>query len=244
MKIWLLNPPFKEKVFREGRCEQKLGLFQTTYPPLTLAILASILREKYEVRIIDCIAYDLNISELRELYIKEKPNKIFMSVSTPTIEEDLRTINILNSIEKSQFLIFGIHASYFSKQLSKHSGIIAIQGEPEKYAMKLMRKKYDFRNLPFPAWDLVDLTKYKLPLKNKPFVLVKPLKGCPYSCSFCVTSYYYGKKVIMKPIDKVIDELKYIKGLAISNVLFYADTFTINRDWCIELCNRMIDYAI
>jgi len=240
MKIWLLNPPYKEKVFREGRCEQKIGLFQTIYPPLTLATVASILRKKHNVHIIDCIGNNVDIKELIKLYIKEKPEKVFVSVSTPTIKEDIHVINTLNTIKRSKFLAFGVHASYFSKQLSKNSNIATIKGEPERYAMKLIGKKYDFRNLPFPAWDLVDLSNYRLPLKNKNFVLVKPIKGCPYKCTFCVTGFYYGKKVIIRPVEKIIKELKYIRDLGFKDILFYADTFTINREWCKELCEGII----
>ena len=53
MNILLLNPPYKEKMVKEERCEQKAHIFQTTYPPLKLAYLAAILRKKANARILD-----------------------------------------------------------------------------------------------------------------------------------------------------------------------------------------------
>lgn len=240
MKIWLLNPPYPEKVFREGRCQQKVGLFHTTYPPLTLAYLASILGQEHNVKIIDCIAYNIDIGRLAALYKMEKPDKIFLAVSTPTIEHDLNVIDHLNRLHTAEFLIFGVHATYFSKELSKHRHIKVIEGEPEKYAVELTGKNYDFRNLPFPGWDFVDLSKYKLPIKNERFVLVRPLKGCPYSCIFCTNPFYSGQKVTMRDVDSVVNELKYVKNLGINSVVFFADTFTINKNWVKRLCTATI----
>ena len=90
--IWLLNPPYTVSFIREGRCEQPSGLFQTTYPPLTLATLASILRDKYKVRIVDAVALNYSLKKLKNLYLADKPDIIFVNSATPTIKADLRTI--------------------------------------------------------------------------------------------------------------------------------------------------------
>jgi len=240
MKIWLLNPPYPELVIREGRCEQRANLLHTSYPPLTLVYLGSILKQKFDVKIIDCIAYDINLRKLGGTYKKEKPNKIFLSVSTPTIDYDLKVIDYLNKINNSEFIIFGFHATYFSKELSKYKYIKVIKGEPEKYATELIGKKHNFNELPFPSWDMVDISKYKMPLINENFVLVKSQKGCPYSCTFCVTPYYSNGKVDLRNINSVLNELKYIKKLGINNVIFFADTFTVNKEWVKKLCNGIV----
>jgi anaerobic magnesium-protoporphyrin IX monomethyl ester cyclase len=240
MEMWLLNPPYFEKVYREGRCEQKQGLFQTSYPPLTLATLASILRKRYSVHLIDCIGSGINLTVLCKLYEKERPKKIFVSISTQTIDRDLQVIAKLNSISKAEFLIFGVHATYFYKELSKHKYIKVIRGDPEKYATELIGEEYNFVNLPIPSWDLVDLNRYILPLRNKPFVLVKASKGCPYNCTFCVTGKYSGKQIKTRPVNKIIDELRYILKIGINDVLFFADTFTYNKAWCRALSAQMI----
>ncbi len=43
-----------------------------------------------------------------------------------------------------------------------------------------------FASMPYPAWDLVALNRYALPLVNKRYVIVETSRGCPYTCDFCV----------------------------------------------------------
>lgn len=241
--IWLLNPPFEEMVFREGRCEQKVGVFQTSYPPLTLAYLASILRKKFEVRLLDAIGEHRDLDYIKNLFEKDKPDIIFMSVSTPTIQSDLKIIEELSKIKESKFYIFGIHASYFNERLTKKN-IIAIKGEPEKVAFSLIGEKNDLSNLddlPFPAWDLVNFKLYSVPLIRNKFALMQPSRGCPFGCVFCTNPFFYNKKVRIRSVDSVIKEMKYVKSLGLNNVIFFSDTFTLYKDWVNELCNKMIE---
>jgi len=46
----------------------------------------------------------------------------------------------------------------------------------------------------FPAWDLLPLDRYTLPLEGKPYVLVETSRGCPYTCDFCVAPILQGHK--------------------------------------------------
>ena len=48
--------------------------------------------------------------------------------------------------------------------------------------------------MPYPAWDLVALDRYALPLVNKPYVIVETSRGCPYTCDFCVAPIHQGHK--------------------------------------------------
>jgi len=38
----------------------------------------------------------------------------------------------------------------------------------------------DLDSLPFPAWHLLDLERYKLPLMGEKFLILSPVRGCPY----------------------------------------------------------------
>ena len=243
-KIWLLNPPFPEKFIRVGRCEQKADFFQVGLPPLILAYMASILRKKYIVRIIDSVGEDYSKKDIIRLYLREKPDLVFLETTTPTIEYDLKLINSLSKLHKSKFAIYGVHISYLkSIKKLKDCDIKIIHEEPEKYAFKLIGKKNnlkDLDSLPFPAWDLINLKNYKLPLKNKSFTLIQPSRGCPYKCIFCTNPFYYGSKVRLRSVDSVIQEIKYIKKFNINNIFFYSDLFSVNKEWVKELCKRII----
>ena len=51
-----------------------------------------------------------------------------------------------------------------------------------------------FQQTPSPAWDLLALEHYALPMVNKPYVLVETSRGCPYTCDFCVAPIHQGHK--------------------------------------------------
>src|SRR5215813_14076714 len=69
-------------------------------------------------------------------------------------------------------------------------------------------------------------------------------RGCPYSCSFCIESYYqeqYGKKdsVRRRSVDIVIQELVEAKQKhGIQAVMFWDDVFTVHPKWLREFAPR------
>jgi len=242
MKVWLLNPPYKEKVIREGRCEQEIGLFQTTYPPLTLSQLASILKPKYEPVLIDAVAESITETYLINKINQEKPRHVFVNTSTPTFDNDLSiTKTLLKNSPETKFYMFGVHAKYFSGRINLPKHIILLNKEPEKKAFELIgKKKVKFKEYPIPSWDLINLNNYKIPLKNKPFLIVQTSRGCPYSCTFCTAPFYYGKKYRMKTVNYTIKEIQNITKLGINEILFYSETFTLNKEYVKEICNIII----
>jgi len=246
MNILLLNPPYKEKMVKEERCEQKAHIFQTTYPPLKLAYLAAILRKKANARILDCIASNYSEKELMAFYSRQKPDKVFVNTTTQTIKNDLRIINELYEKHPSEFILFGVYATYFRAKISNKKWITTPKNV-EAYAYKIIGEKFNPLNLdglPFPAWDLVDLNCYRLPLTGERFVLLQTATGCPYECIFCTVPFYHGKKLVKRGVTSVIKEILYIKKLGISNILFFADNFTLDRFWVRELCKQIIKNKI
>lgn len=246
MNILILNPPYKEKMVKEGRCQQKSDLLQTIYPPLESAYLAAILRKKAKVTVLDCIAGDCNKKELINFYLTEKPKKVFVNTATQTINNDLGIIKELNTLYPSEFILFGVYAQYFRKKISKIKNII-VPESIEEYAYGLIGEKFNPKNLdilPFPAWDLINLKNYRLPITADKFVLIQTATGCPYECIFCTVPFYHGKKVVKRSIDSVIREIEYIKTLGVKNVIFFADNFTSDKEWVKRLCNEIIKRKI
>ncbi len=73
---------------------------------------------------------------------------------------------------------------------------------------------------------------------------IMTMRGCPFSCSFCVESVYqdmFGKKNSLRrrSVDLVIKELVDAKRrLNIQSVMFYDDVFTIHPRWLREFAPR------
>ncbi|MDY6987885.1 MAG: radical SAM protein [Thermodesulfobacteriota bacterium] len=100
----------------------------------------------------------------------------------------------------------------------------------------------DLDSLPIPAWHLLDLKRYRLPLKGDKFLILSPVRGCPYACSFCTAQTYYGKRLRRKSVPKVMEEIEYvIDRFDIRQFFVWADTFTAGRDYVTEFCQAIRD---
>jgi len=68
-------------------------------------------------------------------------------------------------------------------------------------------------------------------------------RGCPFSCSFCIESFYqdeFGKKNSLKRRNPqlVLDELHIAKAQGFKGISFFDDVFTINPRWLKEFLPR------
>ncbi|MFH1840615.1 MAG: hypothetical protein ABH807_00430 [Candidatus Shapirobacteria bacterium] len=67
-------------------------------------------------------------------------------------------------------------------------------------------------NLPLPAWQLFDLSKYRnsrLSCRKNPAGLIETSRGCAYRCNFCCKDIF-GTRYRMKSPGRVVDEMEYL----------------------------------
>jgi len=264
IKALLFNPPAKEKYVKESRCQHRAAVFQSVYPPLTLAYIASLTRKENEVRLVDAIGDEIPEKDVIKIVDEFNPDIVIVNTTTPTINNDLDVIKKLKKVSNFRSVIFGVHATHFARELIKFPQVdIVIKGEPEFTAYELTNKELkdvkgiiykdggkvrenpdreplDVNSLPFPAWDLVNLENYLMPIIGESYVLLATGRGCPYDCSFCVSTSYYGKKFRCREVESVIREIHYGKSLGIKNFFFFVETFTLNKKFVLELCDRII----
>ena len=261
LNIILLNPPYYCKVVREGRCQHEAAIWDSVYPPLSLATIASYLRDEHNTKIFDAIAEETDVSALVKIIKNFGTDLIIASVSTPTITEDLQALEHIKSSSQTKIAVFGVHATYFAKALVEENYIdYVLLNDPELPSVQIASGRMDnlegvvhkedgnivvrppnpkrISQFKIPAWDLVDLKKYKIPIKGKSYVLVSTARGCPYDCSFCVVPYYYGKKIRYREVDEVIEELKAVSKY-VDEVFFHTDLFTFRKDYVLELCDQI-----
>jgi anaerobic magnesium-protoporphyrin IX monomethyl ester cyclase len=99
----------------------------------------------------------------------------------------------------------------------------------------------DLDRLPFPAWQLADLTRYRSPISGRPFVLVGGGRGCPYPCKFCVAPAYYGTVPRLPSPVRLGDEIeRNYREFALREFLFWADSFTLRRDHVMGIAKELI----
>ncbi len=100
----------------------------------------------------------------------------------------------------------------------------------------------DLNSLPFPDRDEMNNKLYIMPDTGEPLATISTSRGCPSSCIYCLSPIISGRKVRYRNAQNVLEEMKecYFKH-NIRNFFFKSDTFTINRNWTIELCKSIIN---
>lgn len=102
----------------------------------------------------------------------------------------------------------------------------------------------DLNTLPTPAYDLLDIAKYRSSEMNyKTVSMIISRGGCPYTCSFCGNLM----KERYRRIDStnVVDQIEYvIKKFNTQLIEFVDETFTLSRNRTKDLCNEIIKRKI
>ncbi|NIO20155.1 MAG: radical SAM protein, partial [Candidatus Aenigmarchaeota archaeon] len=90
--------------------------------------------------------------------------------------------------------------------------------------------------LPFPAFDKIDINRYK-------FIYTITSRGCPYRCSFCYRTFFWGNKMAFRSMDNVIEEIKFLYEKCdkkkFSEIQINDDTFILNKKRVFEFCDKL-----
>jgi radical SAM superfamily enzyme YgiQ (UPF0313 family) len=272
----LINPPLINGVAftRQGRCQEREDVLGTTKPPLTLALIASLLRDAgCSVRIVDATAAHLSMDEVAARLDAEgfKPTLIIFPSTTPTLAADVAEIGRLKQRYQAPMFCFGPHASTTPAEAMRRAPEVdgMFVGEPEEAALQLaLLDSVDragevasvtwrqngtvvphrahgqftgFAQAPLPAWDLLSLTDYSLPMVNKPYVLVETSRGCPYTCDFCVAPIHQGHKFRERSAKALADQIERChRELGVDFFYLWGDTVTLNVKSFTAFCDELI----
>jgi len=101
-------------------------------------------------------------------------------------------------------------------------------------------------DIPFPDRNLLDIKHYNSLLSRGTLsTTIISSRGCPFRCAFCdrplspVTSRFRYRSA-----KNVVDEICECLELGIKDLLFYDDTFTVNRKRVLEICEEILSRNI
>jgi radical SAM superfamily enzyme YgiQ (UPF0313 family) len=98
----------------------------------------------------------------------------------------------------------------------------------------------DLDSMPFPARDLVPYKKYTSLLATSSVVTTMfTSRGCPYKCSFCDRPHL-GSVFRYRSAEDVVAEMEECIRMGIGEILIYDDTFTVNRQRVMDICNLIL----
>lgn len=128
------------------------------------------------------------------------------------------------------------------RALDEKSGINEIKGLIYKDGLKIKinQRRDVFRNLdklPFPAWDLIDIKKYKDTwIRNHGYFSLNLVttRGCPYKCNWCAKPIY-GNRYNSHSPEYIVNHLKQLISLyAPDHIWFCDDILGLKPGWIKE----------
>jgi len=199
------------------------------------------------------------------------PTLILFPSTTPTLDADGREMAKLKQRFNAPMFCFGPHASTVpAESMNRATDVDGMfVGEPEDGVLQLAALESldgladvpsltwrrngiitphrahgsfsQFLQAPYPAWDLLDLKRYALPLVDKPYVLVETSRGCPYACDFCVAPIHQGHKFRERGAKALVDEIERThRQLGIEFFYLWGDTVTLNVKSFTAFCDELI----
>ncbi len=99
----------------------------------------------------------------------------------------------------------------------------------------------DVNSLPMPARHLLDNGLYLSPETGRPITVIHGNRGCPAKCVFCPAGIMSGYRVRYRSPELLMREIEEcVIRFGIRDFLFHGDTFTINKQWLLDLCRLII----
>jgi radical SAM superfamily enzyme YgiQ (UPF0313 family) len=97
---------------------------------------------------------------------------------------------------------------------------------------------WDINKIKRPNRKLLNMERYFTVVNNKTTATMLSSRGCPFSCTFCDI---FEKRYQERDVYDIVEELKEIMDLDISQVHFFDDCFNLKRDRVVEMCRAFID---
>jgi len=139
-----------------------------------------------------------------------------------------------------------------AKHYEGHRRLADIKGVAyrDKNELKLNPPRPFIQNLdelPYPAYDLVNMEKYLNPnkieyrsFKDRAISMVTS-RGCPFNCNFCSVHLHMGKTFRFHSANYVIEHIKYvIEKYRVKTIFFEDDNLTLDSKRFEAICSKII----
>lgn len=198
MKLLLINP---QNIHRRGFSLSRAS----RYPPLSLAILAALTPDHWDIQILD-----ENFEWFEDAEDKEA-DLVGITAFTPNA---YRAYEIAGYYESRGIPVVmgGIHATALPEEAARYVTTV-FTGEAESEWPRVIS---DFENATIqprynggrPSMDLMPVPRHDLFHEGYLFNTVQTTRGCPYKCDFCSVHTFNGNKHRLRPVEDILDEIE------------------------------------
>ena len=125
---------------------------------------------------------------------------------------------------------------------------IAYKGSNGATIRTIPRKvMHDLDQLPLPAWDLMDMDKYKNAWQGSAgyfSINVSTTRGCPFKCNWCAKPIY-GNRYNARSPERVVDELLWLREqYSFDHVWFCDDIFGLKPGWIARFSELVTEHKL
>ena len=164
----------------------------------------------------------------RDLYLQHGADYVLLG------EGEITLVELLDSLEgKSKQPLERILGLAFKDQTSNSN----LQSPIPNSQLLITSPRSDIKDLdslPFPAWDLVDVPRYKkLWRERRGYYSMNMVttRGCPYHCNWCAKPIW-GQRYNSRSPENVVREMKWLKeNFAPDHIWFADDIMGLKPDW-------------
>jgi len=206
-------------------------------PSRALLILGTLAKQKgHEVKIVH--------ADLEEIDWNWKPDIVGITVNTFQVKSARQVAGLARN-RGAKIIVGGPHACVWDGEADK-----VVIGEGENAFLEFIGEQPFIKtidDIPIPDYSLVDLDQFCgiSPVGATPASAIMASRGCPYSCTYCNTPVFWGKKVRYRKPQYVVDEVELLhKQYGINEIFFQDDTFNLNHKWAFAIFNGIIERGL
>jgi radical SAM superfamily enzyme YgiQ (UPF0313 family) len=266
--VLLICPPSVVEVFGKKQAVVARA------PYLSLASLAGeLLRSGHDAHILDLsLSEDVEAALARafELY---QPDIAGITFTTPLAVPAMEAINKIKKMRPEILMLAGgVHATTLPEDVLKNSSVdIVVMGEGEKTLLEIcegasLQEMFgvayrqnneikinprrplisDLDSLPYPAWHLYDIEKYRtapIVTKGKHIGIIETSRGCVFGCNFC-NKTVFSRLFRAKSAERVVDEIEYVLKFGFDEIHVMDDMFSTDLERAKKICRLIIKRGI
>lgn len=209
-----------------------------------------------KVRVVDLNALRLGLNESVDLIGESKPQIVGISATSFQLRGAIQLAEAMREKFGNSVTIGlgGVHVSVDPDFINRFQIFdFGVGGEGEITFTSIVKKilsgekirgvfsgeqPSNLDDLPFPARHLIAENKY---FSGDKCATILAMRGCPYDCIFCSIKGLRGQKVRFRSQKNVVDEMETIVESGTRRFWFVDDTFTVNKNYAIGLCEEIMN---
>ncbi len=254
MKILLIYPYF---------LEQRIHVEEISAVPMGLYYVGAMLKAHgYEVEILNGYDAGQSLDRIKQILNGRKPDIVGFSILHANRWGGIDMARLSKAVNPNVPVVFGgIGATFLSEHLLTHFDEIdyVVRGEGEYTFLALVRAiekgigTEALACIPGLAWraahgivhnavaePIQDLDALPPPARYFDFQHLSLTRGCPGRCNFCGSPRFWGRRVRSHSADYFVDQLAALAARGATFFYFSDDTFTLNPERVIAVCQKII----